>query len=148
MPSLSRPVSLLALLALLLVPSCGTSHERFSQAWLEVVVVDRDGYAWEGVEVRIVEAWNEWSACVCKGREPWSVDFTDRDGQVIFGPKALAYAELGFQEEPGGVAVLGSRSHDDEAVLKLLVGHDKLGWVKFDVPLTYYESSATVTITL
>lgn len=145
-----RPVVLASLL--LLVAGCGSGHHHHlddhSQVSLVVVVHDKDGFAWENVEVRILEAWNEWSACVCKGKEPWSVDFTDRNGEVVFDPRTLALAELGFAEIPDGVAVLGSHHDEDEAILKLIVGHDSLGWVRVDVPLSFHDPHVELFVEL
>ncbi len=142
-------VPLLFFLLALPVPGCGGPvYERHAQVSLTVFVHDKDGFAWKDVEVRIKEAWNEWSACVCKGKEPWSKDYTDADGEVVFGPRELARSDIGFVENEAGAAVIGSFPDDDEAVIRLIVGDDSLGWVEIEVPINYHEPHVEVFVEL
>jgi hypothetical protein len=119
--------------------------EYFSQVVVGVVVTDQDGFAWENMEVHLTEVWSEWNACVCRPAQP-VVLFTDKTGYAVFDAKLLSAAGVGFQEVPAGVAVLGSEWNEDQATVRLTIGHATVGWVRVDVPLTYASSQAEVWV--
>ena len=134
------------LLAGLLAVGCAHRiGEAVAPVTVGVVVVDGNGYPWEGVEVHIVEAWTEWSDCLCKGKRPWIFEETDEYGEVTFDSAELAYADLGFRERYG-VAVVGEYADNNEAVVRLLVGHDTLGWVQVDVPLSFHDPKSELFV--
>ena len=149
-----RVSSLLLSLALLLplgAAGCGKGHhhhEKLREVSLTFVVTDSDGYAWKNVIVRLDEAWNEWNDCICPGVDPYAEQLTDANGEVYFGSADIAKSDLGFQRSEPGVAVLSSRANEDEAVVKVLVGHDTIGWVEVDVPLRFHESNPELWIKL
>ncbi|MGA1608012.1 MAG: hypothetical protein ACO4CT_13595, partial [Planctomycetota bacterium] len=84
---------------------------------LEIEVYDPfTGGVWEGVGVRVVQADQEWSGCVCVS--PYANDFalTDRTGLAYFSPFALAAAEVGFVEDAAGRAVLYSGAFENDQI--------------------------------
>ncbi|MBL9078486.1 MAG: hypothetical protein JNL08_13335 [Planctomycetes bacterium] len=100
---------------------------------------------WENVSVRIVEADQEWSQCTCESPyEDWYL--TDGNGRVLLSEADLAYAEVGFQEDGAGRAVIGARRDEDQATVVLEV--DALGFVPklVVVPLSWDQPDVFVEV--
>lgn len=102
-------------------------------------------FVWENVGVRIVEAEQEWSQCICES--PF-VDWylTDTTGQVLLDEFALAAAEVGFVLDPSGAAIIGSRSFENEATVVLEI--DALGFtpVFVEVDLSWNTPDVFVAV--
>lgn len=91
---------------------------------------------WENVSVRVVEADQEWSQCTCISPfADWLL--TDATGRVLLDEFLLADAEVGFQEDIDGRAILGPHRDEDEATVVLEI--DALGFtpVIVEVPLRW-----------
>jgi hypothetical protein len=71
-------------------------------------------FVWQGVNVRVVEADQEWSGLT--HTSPYQISLiTDINGRVFFDAFALADASIGFREDPNGRALLGSGAAEDQA---------------------------------
>lgn len=115
----------LLLLPLLLV-ACTDHHTHVTPhvsvprpVSIQVEVYDPiSNFVWENVSVRIVEADNEWSGCVCVS--PF-VDWflTDINGRVFFDEFDIAFAEVGFVEDSVGGAILSPFLDEDQATVLL-----------------------------
>ncbi len=145
--------SLLSILLLLfpLVSSCGIQGEviipiDYHAASIEVRVTDGYGHAYQGVEVRLISCWSEWSNIWVQACGRCSLRRSGAFGSVFFGASALAEAGLGFVEAPSGYAALSSDIFEDEATVRLKVGAPALGYVLVDVPLSYLDSNKLVEI--
>jgi hypothetical protein len=151
---LNRPAIplLLLLLPFAGAPACGgSSHRapesraaRFVSIQVEVYQPSTN-YVWENVGVRIVESSQEWSGCTCQSpHDDWY--FTDSSGQVLIDETALAAAEVGFQEDAYGRAILGFHTNEDEATVTLEV--DALGFtpVRVQVPLSWDRPDVFVQV--
>ena len=76
---------------------------------------------WENVGVRVVQAAQEWSNCVCVSPfVQWHL--TGSTGQVLIDEIQLAAAQVGFLEDGSGRAVLGPYDYEDQATVLLEVG--------------------------
>lgn|GEM_PF-3721699 len=133
------------------VSSCGVDGEiiipvDYHAASIEVRVTDGFGHAYQGVEVRLVSCWNEWSNQWVQACGSCSFRQTGAFGSVFFGARALAESGLGFVEAPAGYAALSSDIFEDEATLRLRVGAPALGYVIVDVPLSYLDPNKLVEI--
>lgn len=112
---------------------------------IEVEVYDPiTNLVWEGVSVRVVEAYHEWSGCNCES--PY-IDWylTDVNGRVFFDEATLAYAEVGFLEDPYG-AVINPHRDQDEATVLLEI--DAIGFapVFVEVTLRWDDSDVLVEV--
>lgn len=142
-------ISALALLASLsTLGSCGTHNdtEYTKPVSLLITVVDENGFAWEGMVVRILEAWNEWSDDYREGVDPWATLETDDRGSVFFDSEDISSARLGFLEDPEGIATLSSKFDRNEAEFTIEVGHPTLGWIEVQVPVHYKSTHLDVEI--
>jgi hypothetical protein len=114
---------------------------------IEVEVYDPESNGvWEGVSVRVVEGYHEWSRCTCPAGNPNLWQVTARDGRVLFTAADLADADIGFREDGSGDAILSGDRDEDEAFV--LVEIDAIGFdrVFVDVPLTWREPSVLVSV--
>jgi hypothetical protein len=139
------------LLFLPLVPSCGIEGEviipiDYHSASIEVRITDGFGHAYQGVEVRLITCWSEWSNKWVQACGSCSLRRSGAFGSVFFGANELARAGLGFVEAPAGYAALSSDLFEDEATVRLKVGAPALGYVLVDVPLSYLDSNKLVEI--
>ncbi|MDA0375287.1 MAG: hypothetical protein O2865_16000 [Planctomycetota bacterium] len=143
-------VAVLLLLSLSACSDCCTTVVREPApraVELEIEVYDPfTGGVWEGVGVRVVQANQEWSGCVCVS--PYANDFalTDRTGLTYFSPFALAAAEVGFVEDGAGQAVLYPDVFEDEADLLLEVWAPGFDPVFVEVPLSYGQPYRFVSV--
>lgn len=143
-PDMSSLRPVLLLLVALVAASCGRSrshvHVRDESPRLVSILVEVydpvTDFVWEGVSVRIVEAYQEWSDTTWVS--PY-VDWyeTDATGRVLLDEFDLAFAEVGFLEDVDGRALLGARRDEDQAFVVLEV--DALGFtpVTVEVPLSW-----------
>lgn len=91
---------------------------------------------WENVEVRVVEADQEWSACTCVS--PYFDGYlTDASGRVLLDEYVLADAEVGFLEDGAGRAVVGPNYYEDQATVVLEVSGPGFVPVIVEVPLRW-----------
>jgi hypothetical protein len=111
---------------------------------IQVEVYDpATNWVWENVLVRVVEAEQEWSQCVCTSPyEDWIP--TDPNGLVFFSEHYLAGVGVGFLEDGVGRAVLGSRHFEDEATVWLEVWAPGFDSVFVAVDLCWCEPDAFV----
>jgi hypothetical protein len=140
-------------LLLLSLVACGSGHTHSAPnlsvprpvSILVEVYDPQTNLLWENVSVRIVEADQEWSRCTCSSPyEDWFL--TDSRGQVLLDEYQLAFAEVGFQEDAAGRALLGPRSDEDEALVVLEI--DALGFtpVIVEVPLRWDTPDVLVEV--
>ncbi|MCA8943483.1 MAG: hypothetical protein KDB80_13045 [Planctomycetes bacterium] len=114
---------------------------------IEVEVYDPvSGFVWQDVSVRIVEAYHEWSGCVCES--PWFDDYyyTDSSGLVYLDEYSLAFAEVGFLEDTEQRAIVESGRFEDEAVVTLEISAPTFETVWVDVPVSWDEPIAFVSV--
>lgn len=148
-----HPRALLFVSLALALASChrGNSHAslRTESPRLVSILVEvydpNTNLVWENVSVRVVEADQEWSSCTCVS--PY-VDWylTDDTGRVLLDEYVLADADVGFQEDGSGRAVLGPRRDEDEATVVLEI--DALGFVPVivEVPLAWDQPDVFVEV--
>ena len=100
---------------------------------------------WENVSVRVVEAWQEWSSCLCVSP---TVDYllTDSGGRVLFDEYWLADAQVGFLEDDLGRAVLSPLLDEDDAVVLLEVTAVGFTPVFVEVPLNWEQPDVFVEV--
>ncbi len=116
-------------------------------AEIEVEVYDPvSNGVWEGVGVRVVEAYQEWSGCICGTTRPNLFLTTDRNGLVYLSPTVLAEFDVGFALDTGGRAILSPRFDADQAVVTLEVFADGFQSVLVDVPLSWDQPYAFVAV--
>lgn len=114
---------------------------------IEVEAYDPEtNFVWEGVSVRVVEGYHEWSGCTCQTTEPDLWLLTDDTGRVLFTAEHLADADIGFRVNALGEAIIEPDVDSDEAFV--LVELDALGFdrVQFDVPVSWREPSVFVSL--
>lgn len=114
---------------------------------IEVEVYDpHSGFVWQDVGVRVVEAYNEWSECVCEN--PFFDDYyyTDSTGLVFLSEYDLALAEVGFIEDASQRALLQPGGLEDEAVVTLEISAPTFKTVYVDVPLSWDEPNVFVSV--
>lgn len=144
----------LGLFGLLALSSC-TTHRRTVVVTpqparlveIEVEVYDpATNGVWEGVSVRVVEGYHEWSGCTCAAGNPDLWQVTDRTGRVLFAAEDLADADVGFQEDVSRRAVLDADRDVDEAYV--LIEIDAIGFdrVFVDVPVSWQQPSVLVEV--
>jgi hypothetical protein len=145
--------ALIAVLLLLPLSACSdccteTVYEPPPRAVeLEIEVYDPfTGGVWEGVGVRVVQADQEWSGCVCVS--PYADEFalTDRTGLAYFSPFALAAAQVGFVEDAAGQAILYPGAFENEADVLLEVWAPGFDPVFVEVPLSYGQPYRFVSV--
>ncbi|MEZ5964432.1 MAG: hypothetical protein R3F56_11350 [Planctomycetota bacterium] len=148
-----RSPCLIAPLAALVLAACGSRRtvlvtpKSARPVEIEVEVYDPvTNYVWEGVSVRVVEGYHEWSGCTCQAGEPDLWLTTDETGRVLFTAEHLAAADIGFLENERGEAILEPDRESDEAFV--LVELDAIGFdrAQFDVPLSWSEPSVFVSL--
>ena len=102
-------------------------------------------FVWENVDVRIVEAYQEWSACICIS--PFNdVYLTDSTGQVFLDETALAAAEVGFLLDTNGRAILAADLDADQATVLLEISAEGFVPVYVDVPLSWDQPDVFVAV--
>ena len=102
-------------------------------------------FVWEGVSVRVVEAEQEWSQCVCVSPfVTWHV--TDVTGQVFIDEFELRAAAVGFLEDGHGAAVLGPQGFEDEATVLLEIAAEGFTTVFAEVPLSWSVPDVFVAV--
>lgn len=102
-------------------------------------------FVWENVGVRVVQATQEWSGCVCVNPRV-DIFLTDRDGLVFFDEYLLAASDVGFYEDTIGRALLGPRSFEDEAIVRLEVSATGFTTVLVDVQLSWAQPDVFVAV--
>ncbi|HEB51912.1 MAG TPA: hypothetical protein ENI87_01525 [bacterium] len=141
------------LLLSVLFASCGRGVRRgslFAQrprlvSILVEVYDPNTNLVWDGISVRIVESYQEWSGCTCAN--PYTEWFlTNQDGRVLLDEYDLADAQVGFQQDYNGAAVLGPGYGEDEATVLLEV--DAIGFapVYVEVPLSWDDPDVFVEV--
>ncbi|HLU39007.1 MAG TPA: hypothetical protein VK081_06455 [Planctomycetota bacterium] len=114
---------------------------------IEVEVYDpKTNGVWQGVGVRPVEAYHEWSRRTVPAGDPDLWLFTDETGRVLFDSAFLGDADLGFLEDQAGLAIIESDRDLDEAFVLLEI--DALGFdrVFVDVPISWHQPSVLVSV--
>ncbi|MCA8968976.1 MAG: hypothetical protein KDC95_04310 [Planctomycetes bacterium] len=146
--SFASTLLLLALVAATLpLPSCRHWYYPGKKpVSLSITVVDSKNAVWQGLTVRILEAWNEWSDDYRQGKDPWATMRTDDRGLAYFDSEDIASADLGFLESPDGIAVLYDDPWRNEAVFIVEVGDDTLGWIEVEIPVRYPSTHLDVEI--
>ena len=148
-----RPLPVLPLLLLTLIQAACSDHDDSPApvanprpVSLQVEVYDPESnLVWENMGVQIVQSENEWSNCLCPSQNEVLL-FTDATGSAFFSPRHIALAQVGFQEDIYGRALLGPAGHEDEAVVTIEVGHPDLGFLYFPVLLSYAEPDVFVSV--
>lgn len=140
--------------AAFVLAACGHHHRtvvireeppRHVEIEVEVFDPETNG-VWEGVSVRVVEGYHEWSGLTLGAGNPdlWLV--TDATGRVLFTATDLADADVGFREDQDGHAILVADRREDEAFVLLeidAVGFDR---VFVDVPLSWDTPAVLVSV--
>lgn len=114
---------------------------------IEVEVYDPiSGYVWQDVGVRVVEAYHEWSGCVCV--TPYADDwyYTDPSGLVFLSEYALAAAEVGFTVDLLGRAEIAPAGNANEAVVTLEIWAPGFTSVFVDVDVTWGAPDVFVSV--
>lgn len=145
--------AILSLSLALAAGSCGHSHShgdlhnespRLVSILVEVYDPNTD-LVWENVSVRVVEADQEWAQTTFVSPfADWYL--TDATGRVLFDEFLLADADVGFQEDGSGRAVLAPRRSEDQATVVLEV--DAVGFVPVivEVPLSWDQPDVFVEV--
>lgn len=138
----TRAVRSIAILsALLLLLGCGPQLHVIDApsdyVTFSVQATDGFGRPIQGVQVRIVEAWQERDLDYYPARGPYRQRSTGTRGRVTFDAYDLGQSGLGFLTTLDGDAVLYDIASEDEAVVTLEIGNSLLGWIEVDVPLSY-----------
>lgn len=123
-------------------------YHDYKPVSLRITVVDSAGKPRQGIVVRILDAWNEWSDDVRAGKEPWASLTSDDRGRAFFDSEAIAASQLGFRERPEGTAVLSSDYWRNEAEFRVEVGTPTLGWIEEKIPIHYRDSHLDIEIEL
>ena len=141
-------------LAVGLLTSCHRHHRKDTPrlqssrpVTIEVEVYDPEtNFVWENVGVRLVQATQEWSACVCANpdRDDWY--YTDEYGTVVFDPKRIASADIGFQLDELDRAIISGHPAEDEAWVLVEVWAENFTPVLREVRLTYDQNDVFVSI--
>lgn len=143
---------LLALVPLLLC-ACGGGDDNPPkvvptprQVSIQVEVYDpKTNFVWEGVGVAVLEGDMEWSRCVCPNPAPkWF--YTDKYGTTLLSASLLGAAEVGFQEDEYGRAVLGPYADEDEAFVLLEIGAPGFKSVFVEVPVSFSDPNVFVQV--
>ncbi len=114
---------------------------------IEVEVYDPvTNYVWENVGVRLVQASQEWSSCICTNpdRDGWF--YTDEFGVAFFSPQDIADADIGFKLDELDQAVISRHRDEDEAIVLLEVWAKDHKPVLWEVKLTYDKNDVFVSI--
>jgi hypothetical protein len=136
-------LSLPLILPLLLLTGCGPTVDvidlsvQSDYVTLAVQATDKFGRPIEGVQVRILEAWQEFDNQYYPARGPNRIRSTGPRGRVIFDAYDLGQSGLGFATTTDGDAILYSAPNEDEALVTVEIGSSTLGWIEVDIPLTY-----------
>ena len=149
---MNRLLKITLLPVLLAAASCGGSHHHHPPvlterlAAIEVEVYDPlTGYVWEDVGVRVVQADQEWSGCVCVNPVVDDWYYTDAFGTVLFGAVDLAVADVGFQET-AGEAVISPDPLEDEVTVLLEISAPGMGSVFQAVDLNWDAPTNFVSV--
>ena len=146
---------IVALFALLILPSChGSDHHDHvpvvhtaRTVAIEVEVYDPlTGGVWQDVQVRIVEADQEWAGLIYENpiTDDWL--YTDSQGLVFLDEYELAIADVGFQLDEFDRAIIYPGVLEDEAIVLLEVYAPGLGSVLYEVDLSWDEPSIFVSL--
>jgi hypothetical protein len=155
-PKVVRLVVALAALAVLgcLATACHHGHGRDPArlgkdrpVTIEVEVYDPEtNYVWENVGVRLVQAEQEWSSCICANPDRNDWYYTDEFGTVVFNPKRIANAEIGFKVDELGRAVISEHPAEDEAYVLIEVWAEGFTPVLREVKVTYKKNDVFLSI--
>jgi hypothetical protein len=129
--------------ALLLFLGCGPQVDVIDvdsdYVTLSVQATDSQGRPIQGVQVRILETWQERDFEYYPARGPNRQRSTGPRGRAIFDAYDLGQSGLGFPTTIDGDAILYALAEEDEAVVTLEIGSSALGWIEVDVPLSYSQ---------
>ncbi len=105
---------------------------------LDIEVYDpATGLVWEDVGVRIVEASHEWSGCICETPLVDDFYYTDNQGLVLFDSVDMAHADVGFQLDANGHAVMAPHEAEDEAVVLVEVWAPGFSPVFYEIDISW-----------
>ncbi len=133
----------IAIFFTLLLPGCGPGTDvigvTISSDYVDLAVeaTDDRGRPIEGVQVRLLEAWQERDGQYYPARGNLRIRATGPRGRAIFDAYDLGQTGLGFLTTLDGDAVLYALPEEDEAIVTVEVGSSSLGWVEIDIPLSY-----------
>ncbi|MGE0143368.1 MAG: hypothetical protein AB7I19_17550 [Planctomycetota bacterium] len=114
---------------------------------IEVQVYDPiSGGVWQDVGVRIVQAEQEWSGCLCRSPFVDSFVLTDSSGFAYFSPLDLASYDVGFALDSRGRAVLAPGQFEDEARVLLEVWAPGFASVFVSVDLFWSQPSISIAV--
>jgi len=148
-----QPTRILSSLVLLALGACSSRRTVYvtpraaHPVEIEVEVYDPEtNFVWEGVSVRVVEGYHEWSGCTCETAEPDLWLETDETGRVLFTSEFLADVDIGFRVNELGEAVIEADAQSDEAFV--LIELDAIGFdrVQVDVPVSWDQPSVLVSV--
>ena len=129
------------LIPILLLLGCGQTVEvievESDYVTLAVQANDDLGRPIEGVQIRILEAWQERDGQFHPAIGPYRQRSTGPRGRAVFDAYDLAQSSLGFATTFEGDAILLSLPDEDEAIVTVEIGSSSLGWVEVDIPLSF-----------
>ena len=149
---MNRSLKTSLLSAFHIAASCSGHHHDHAPilterlAVIEVEVYDPlTSYVWEVVGVRVVQADQEWSSCICVNPVVDDWYYTDSFGTVVFGAVDLALADVGFQET-AGEAVISPDPLEDEVTVLLEISAPGMGSVFQAVDLSWDAPTIFVAV--
>jgi hypothetical protein len=152
-PRPMRTFSWLSIPALLLAACGGGGRDRVvvrpAEPRLVSILVEVydpvTNFVWENVSVRIIEADQEWAGgTYVSPFQDWYL--TDANGRVLLDEFALGDADVGFQEDIDGRAILYPNAGADDATVVLEI--DAVGFVPVivEVPLRWDQPDVFVEV--
>jgi hypothetical protein len=114
---------------------------------IEVEVYDPlTDLVWEGVAVRLVEAWTEWSDLVVQNPDPVPWNYTDQTGIAFFTAADVGHSRLGFVEDDLARAVLEPDLAADQAVVLIELSAEGFRPLYFEVELDWDNPAVFVSV--
>lgn len=149
----SSPLVACSLLALV-AASCGHRHRSPTlveptsrQVYIEVEAYDPvSGLVWQGVDVRIVEAWMERTGLVLENPDLSYWYATDDFGTALFTSLDLGDADVGFRIDGFGRAFLEPFVGEDEAIVTIELSAIGSPSVFVDVAVSWDDNDVFVSV--
>lgn len=144
------PVFVLA--AALLATACTTRTRIVHVSPPATVSIEIEVYdpvtngVWEGVGVRVHEAWQEWSGARHVSPFTDAFELTDRAGRVFFSAYDLHVYSVGFPVDEYGRAVLSDHPAGDESIVTLEIWAPGFRSVFVDVDLSWRDPDALIAV--